>query len=105
MKREPYPYPQPPRHLRAQAVDERLPVGVFRRFAHEPVHHLRVLADEDAPALFPHTVEDHRGGFGRGHRRGVAELFADQPQRLADQSMIFRRCLIVVTAPLCQEDP
>ena len=45
---------------------------------------LGVGADEDAPAVVPDTVEDHRRGLGRGHRRGVAKHLGHRLRALAD---------------------
>src|SRR5689334_13399412 len=65
------PAPMP---RRAQAVDEALLVGLLWRLAHETVHVLGVLADEDAPLLLAYAVEDDGRRFRRTGRRRRFEL-------------------------------
>src|SRR5205814_10568336 len=55
-------------------------VGALRRAAHAPVDLLRVVADEDAPAVGLDPVEDALGGFRRTGRR----LLGKSPLALGD---------------------
>src|SRR4051794_33983318 len=66
---------------RAREVLEEIDVvGVLRRLAHASVDLLRVLADEDAPAVGLDAVEDDLGGFRRTGRR----LLGKSPLALGD---------------------
>src|SRR5262249_34130967 len=88
--------------LRLQGLRERLLVGVLGRLAYHAVERLRVLADEDAPAIVPDAVQDDGRRLRRGHGRVVAE---------ADRELMHDRAELLVAhfadrnAPLHELEP
>src|SRR3546814_19464115 len=56
-----------------------------------------VVAHEDPPAILSHSVEDHGGGLGRGHRSGVAEHL---PEHLGDLEQLLNGHPLGPEAPL-----
>ncbi len=62
-----------PAGLAREGLEELRLVGLLGRLAHQAVDPLGVAADQDAPALVAHAVEDDRRGFGRRRRRILKE--------------------------------